>query len=105
MTISRVELQGQITRAQDFTNIKHNEDTRGMVEQNQIARTESVAAELKFHHVNDSEHTENRQKKFDAKEEGSNQYQGDGGSNRKKEQEKDGKVILKTPQHGFDLKI
>lgn len=105
MTISRVELQGQITRAQDFTNIKHNEDTRGMVEQNQIARTESAAAELKFHHVNDSEHAENRQKKFDAKEEGSNQYQGDGGSNRKKKDESDGKVILKTPQHGFDLKI
>lgn len=105
MTISRVELQGQITRAQDFTNIKHNEDTRGMVEQNQIAKNESAAAELKFHHVNDSEHTENRQRRFDAKEEGSNQYQGDGGRNRKNKQEPDGKVFLKTPQHGFDLKI
>ena len=29
MTISRVELQGQVTRAQDFTNIKQNEDHKG----------------------------------------------------------------------------
>lgn len=105
MTISRVELQGQITRAQDFTNIKHNEDTRGMVEQNQIARNESAAAQIKLHHVNDSEHTENRQKKFDAKEEGSNQYYGDGGQNRKKREEPDGKVVLKNHHPSFDLKI
>ena len=33
MTISRVELQGQVTRAQDFTNIKQNEDHKGMIDQ------------------------------------------------------------------------
>lgn len=33
MTISRIELQGQITRAQDFTTIKQNEDNKGMVDQ------------------------------------------------------------------------
>ncbi|GFI46095.1 hypothetical protein IMSAGC019_01408 [Lachnospiraceae bacterium] len=31
--ISRVEIQGQVTRAQDFTTIKQNEDNKGMVDQ------------------------------------------------------------------------
>ena len=105
MTISRVEIQGQITRAQDFTNIKHNEDMKGSVEQSQIMQRNDRAAELKLQHVNDSEHAENRQKKMDAKGEGSNQYYGDGGKNRKNKKEEDGKVVLKGVPSGFDLKI
>ena len=38
MTISRVEIQGQVTRAQDFTTIKHNEDNKGMVDQSNFQR-------------------------------------------------------------------
>lgn len=105
MTISRVELQGQITRAQDFTNIKHNEDTHASVQQSQIMKSNDKAVELKLHQVNDAEHTENRQKKFDAKEKGSNQYEGDGGQKRKKEAEEDGKVIVKGAKPVFDFKI
>lgn len=33
MSISRIELQGTITRAQDYTAIKHNEDNKGIVDQ------------------------------------------------------------------------
>lgn len=33
MAIGFVEMQGQITRAHDYTTIKHNDDTKGMVEQ------------------------------------------------------------------------
>lgn len=105
MTISRVELQGQITRAQDFTNIKHNEDTRSMTEQSQIMQRNERAQDMKLHHVKDTEHTENRQKKFDAKDKGSNQYEGNGGFNRKKEEKEDGKVVAKKPQQGFDLRV
>lgn len=106
MTISRVELQGQITNSHDFTNIKHHEDNKGAVLQTHIARSNEAAAEVKLQHVNDTEETDNRQKKFDAKEEGSNQYSGDGGNRRnKKNDNPDGKVVLKAPQHGFDLKI
>ena len=46
--------------------------------------------------VNEKDKAENRQKKFDAKEKGNNEYHGDGGQNRKKEKkEPDGKVLLK----------
>ncbi len=105
MTISRVELQGQITRAQDFTNIKHNEDNKPMVDQSQIMQRNDKAVDLRLHHVNDTEHSENRQRKMDAKEEGSNQYQGDGGKKRRKNGDQDGQVVRKGIPHGFDLKI
>lgn len=46
--------------------------------------------------VNERDRAENRQKKFDAKEQGSNEYHGDGGQHRKREKkEPDGKVLLK----------
>lgn len=104
MTISRIELQGQITRAQDFTTIKHNEDHSPQVQQSHLAQQNDQATDLKLHHVNDSEQSENYNREFDAKEKGSNQYQGDGGQKRKKKPV-DGQVIVKGPQRGFDLKI
>ena len=38
MAIGFVEMQGQITRAQDYTSIKHNEDSKGMVEQSNFGQ-------------------------------------------------------------------
>lgn len=104
MTISRVQLQGQIALSQDYTNIKHHEDSSPMIQQNTLSKQNDKNVEAKLQHVNDADNTENRQKKFDASEEGSNQYAGDGGSNRKKKN-LDGRVIIKGKQQGFDLKI
>ncbi|MCQ2499077.1 MAG: hypothetical protein MJ133_08835 [Lachnospiraceae bacterium] len=105
MTISRVELQGQTMRTQDFTSIKHNEDAASMVQQSNVSRQRDKAVDNRLHQVNDSEQADNRQKKFDAKDEGSNAYYGDGGKNRASKN-KDGRVIVKGKQQGgFDLKI
>lgn len=96
MAIGFVELQGQITRAQDFTTIKHNEDTKGMVDQTNFSQQVTKQVEKQAQRVNEQDKTENRQKKHDAKEKGSNEYHGDGGRNRKQEKkEADGKVLLK----------
>ncbi len=97
MAISQVELQGQITRAQDFTTIKHNEDMRPAVEQAQAGETVAKEVEIHVRTVNRGQQTENQNKKFDAKEKGSNEYSGDGGQNRRNaKKEEDGKVILKS---------
>ena len=105
MTISRVELQGQVTRAQDFTTIKQNEDNKGMVDQANFQRQCDQTVDTKLRQVHQGERAENEGKKFDAKEKGNGNYSGDGGKNRKKEEkEKDGKVFLKG-QGGFDIKI
>lgn len=96
MAIGFVELQGQITRAQDFTTVKHNEDTKGLVDQSNFGQQMTRQVERQAQRVNEKEKSENRQKKFDAREKGSNEYHGDGGRNRKKrEKEADGKVLLK----------
>ena len=63
MTISRVELQGQVTRAQDFTNIKQNEDHKGMIDQSNFQSQTQQKVEHRMHQVNKSDQAENRQKK------------------------------------------
>lgn len=97
MAIGFVEMQGQITRAQDFTTIKHNDDTKGMVEQANFGQQMTKQIEKQVKRVNEGKQPEYHERKFDAKDKGSNEYQGDGGQSRKekKETEPDGKVILK----------
>lgn len=105
MTISRVELQGQLTRAQDFTNIKHNEDHKAVVDQSNFQRQFDQSVETRIRQVHQGDRTENEGKRFDAKEKGNGHYAGDGGQNRKKEErEKDGKVVPKG-MSSFDIKI
>lgn len=97
MAIGQIELQGQITRAQDFTAVKHNEDTKGMVEQANVGNQFARHVEAQVKKVNQGNQPEYHNKKFDAKEKGSNEYNGDGGRRGKKKEKKepDGKVLLK----------
>lgn len=101
MAIGFVELQGQITRAQDFTTIKHNEDTRPMVEQANFGQQMTKQIERQVKRVNEGKQPEYQEKNFDAKEKGSNEYRGDGGKSRKKklEENADGKVLMKKADH------
>lgn len=103
MTISRVELQGQVARAQDFTTIKHNEDNKVVVDQSNFQRQFEQSVENKTRQVRQQDDVENKEKRYDAKEKGNGNYAGDGGRRRKKE-EKDGRVVLKK-REGFDIKI
>ena len=48
--------------------------------------------------------THYQNKKFDAREKGSNQYTGDGGSRRKKDEKSDDKQKLRGTS-GFDIRI
>ena len=95
MAIGHIEMQGQIMRAQDYSQIKQQDDQRPEVSQTilqqQMAKTET----RQMTRVNSRTDIENQMKKFDAKEKGSNEYQGDGGKNRNQKKEEDGKVILK----------
>lgn len=101
MAIGFVEMQGQITRAQDFTSIKHNEDTKGMVEQANFGQQMTKQVEKQVKRVNKKDQPEYHERKFDAKDKGSNEYRGDGGKSRKKKpgQNPDGKVLMKKADH------
>lgn len=105
MTISRVELQGQLTRAQDFTSIKHNEDNKGVVDQSNFQHQFNQTVETRVRQVHQGDKTENEGKRFDAKDKGNGHYDGDGGQNRRKEEkDKDGRVVVKG-RSSFDIKI
>ncbi len=93
-----------IVRAQDYTTIKQNEDNRGIAQQSNLVQNMEREVESKIRQVNESDNADWQNKKFDAKEKGNGNYSGDGGKQKKKNQEPDGKVILKG-RGGFDIKI
>lgn len=103
MAMGAIEL-GTIARSQDYTTIKQNEDNKNVDQQSILIQDRQKEDNQKTKQVNQSDDTQWQQKKFDAREKGSNSYEGDGGSKRKKEKEPDGKVILKG-RGGFDIKI
>ncbi len=92
-----------LTRSQDYTAIKQNEDNKGLVEQTHIGQQVKKETEQRSKEVHSSDNTEWHNKKFDAKEKGSNEYSGNGGNKRKRQEQKE-QVIVKGHQ-GFDMKI
>lgn len=107
MAISPLELNGTVSRTQDFTTIKHNEDNKGNLDQSNIQNQFHKEIEVKTKQVHNAEDAENTSYRYDAKEKGNGQYSGDGGKQREKddkERKKEGKVIIKG-QGRFDIKI
>ncbi len=107
MAIGPLQLNGIMTRTQDYTPIKQNEDMKPMVDQSVFQNTMQKNIEKKLTQVRESEETDTYQRKQDAKEKGKNEYQGDGGRNRgqgKAEFPADGRVIKKGGG-GFDFSV
>lgn len=105
MAIGSISLQGQVTRAQDFSSIKHNEDNKVVVDQGNFQSHFNKEVKQNLSRVHQSDDTENPNKKYDAKEKGNGQYAGDGGRHRKK-QENEGTVQKQlSVQRSFDMKI
>lgn len=92
-----------LTRTQDYTTIKHNEDNKGLVNQATIGQQIQKNTEQKIREVHSSDNTEWHNKKFDARDKGSNEYSGDGGKKRGGNKAKE-QVVIKGHQ-SFDMKI
>lgn len=105
MGVSPLELNGAISRMQDFSTLKHNEDNKVVVQQN--------AFQAEFEKTQDERHTQvvrrddtaREGRHFDAREKGDNEYSGNGGKDRKKAVNPNGKVVIKGRESSFDLKI
>ena len=105
-----VSINGDGTQSfQDETEYRQQGTDFGALEYNQLcAAIQGFTASTTVFSADHSTVTEtdanNRQKGFDSRDKGSNEYSGDGGRNRKKKEENpDGKVIPKYS--GFDMKI
>ncbi len=105
MALGIVEINSAMTGINDFHNIRHNEEAKAGVDQANFQNQFDQEMETKRIDVNQSEDANNRQKRFDSRDKGSNEYSGDGGRNRKKKEDSnpDGRVIPKYS--GFDMKI
>lgn len=91
-----------ISRAQDYSAIKHNEDNKGFVDQTNFTQQMEKTTEQRLREVHSSDDTQWHQKNPDAKEKGNNEYQGDGGRNRKRGASE--RVVVKS-RGGFDIKV
>lgn len=105
MGIGAIELQGSIQRLNDYASIKHNEDSKSAINQTNISHTVNKEVENKATSVRRGDDVSNNQKKFDAKEKGSNEYYGDGGKQGEKKQNSNGKVLVKQQNSTFDIRI
>lgn len=107
MSVHPVHFNGMIQNTQDVSTIRHQEDQKPAVEQQNIQIQKEQREQSQAQGVQKKEDADNQQKKFDAKEKGSNEYE----SQRRKKREKrenlpDGSVKLKmTMSGGFDIKV
>lgn len=104
MAFGSIELT-TISRAQDYTTIKHNEDAKAFVDQTNLGQQANKTAEQRATTVINSQNPEWQNKRQDARDKGSSEYFGDGGKgrNRNKKEETD-RVVVKG-RGGFDMKI
>ena len=111
MSLGGVDM-GVVSRSQDYTIIKQNEDTKPFLDQSNISHQVDKQVEQLTEEVHDSNDAEWYDKKNDAGEKGSNEYYGDGGRNRKKKsktqqsktQQRVEQVVIKGREN-FDIKI
>ncbi|MDE5588797.1 MAG: hypothetical protein K2J60_06605 [Acetatifactor sp.] len=101
MAFSAIELT-TVSRAQDYSSIKQNEDNKAFVDQSngqfQVQKNEQRITK-EVHSGDDAQWS---QKQPDARQKGNGEYYGDGGKRRKQQPRE--QVVVKG-QKGFDIKI
>ncbi|MCI8327509.1 MAG: hypothetical protein HFI37_07015 [Lachnospiraceae bacterium] len=103
MTIRPVDF-ATIQRTDDVGMMKHQQDAKPTVEQQNIQveiRKQEFQQASQVRHADDAE---NNSDHFDAREEGKNKYSKNG-AKKKKGVKSDGKVMQKSTQGGFDIKV
>lgn len=101
MAMGVIEL-GTITRAQDYSVLKQNEDNRSAINQGNSLQQVQKNESRKSKEVNKGDEAGWTNHNPDARNKGGGQYSGDGGKHRK--QGSFEKVVQKNGS-GFDLKI
>ncbi len=110
MAIGQIELNNAMTRIQDYSAQKQNEDLKSVVQQGQAQDkfnkelNQDMKTVVKINQEEYQNKTQYQNKQFDAREKGSNQYFGDGGKQKKKKEKSEDKV-LKKQNSGFDIRI
>ena len=104
MSIRPVEFSGVVQRSQDVSTVKQQEDNKSMLQQQNVQTQFSKETAHHMRQVTHANDSDNAQKKFDAREKGSNEYEDRRNRKKKKKKKNSGKVSVKTTG-GFDMKI
>lgn len=104
MSVGPVTLNGMIQRTQDVGVVKQQEETKPFVDQQNIQTHIKTQEQRVLQQVNHAEDTENPEKRYDAKEKGSNEYEGRQKKKQKKK-ENEGRIVSKQESRHFDIKI
>lgn len=107
MTIRPVEFNGLLQRTDDVSQVKHHEDSKPIVDQQNIQGAVERHTEQLTHEVVHSEDSDGANNHADAREEGRGIYFD---SRKKKtpktdENNSDGRVVKKQISSSFDIKI
>ena len=105
MAVGPVTLNGMIPRTQDIGVIKHQEDSKPMIEQQNIQSQIKTQETRLLKQVNHADDTEQHEKRYDAKEKGSNEYKGQQKKRKKPEEKKDAQASYTWEGGRFDMKI
>ena len=106
MQIGVVDFNLAMTRPQDVANQLHNEENKNNLDAAVFQNVVDKKGEEKANQVGRAEDTDTGQNQKDASDQGSNQYEGDGGARRRQKQEipVEGRVVRKNVSH-FEMKI
>lgn len=104
MTIRPVDLGGMLQRTDDIGALKHQEDTKPIVDQQNIQYQGDKNEREMMHQVKEPNQNEKLDNHTDAREEGKGRYD-KSRSGKKSKKKEDGKVVEKSMVGGFDIKI
>ena len=95
---------GMVQRMNDVSQIKQNENSKPLVDQANMQNQFTKETNAKSDQVTRKDKSDNGEKRFDAKEKGSNGYFGNGSAKKDGEEETEGQVFIKG-QKGIDIQI
>lgn len=101
MAFSAIELT-TVSRAQDYSTIKQNEDNKAFVDQSNSQVQVHKNEERLTKEVHSGDNAQWSGKQPDARQKGNGEYYGDGGKRRKQQPRE--KMVVKG-QQGFDIKV
>ena len=106
MSIRPVDFNGMMQNQQNVSNVKHNEDQKPLLQQQQAFATVAKQEEASARQVVNKDNLNREEYKFDARDGGKNEYQ-DNRKKKEKQKEKmeDGHVRIKGMSGGFDMMI
>ena len=104
MAIGPIEMTGMVTRTQDFSQFKVNEDNKAVLDQSNIYTNVQKKVQEQNKQVINPDNADYHEYRYDAKEKGNGTNQDKRKQKKKEEKEEDGTVTVKKPS-GFDIRI